>query len=191
MWHSTDKYRKIIYQSNHKFANKEKKCETPHFTDREIKELLIKALNIYCEEKDEIIRALTKIGNSVFDTTEFEKKREELSAEMNAVVGLIEELIAENASRLRDQTEYNRKYDALADRFENAKKRHDEADAEINRLLFEKNKTERFLKELKKLPETVTEFDEDAWYALVDYPTAYRDGRVVYRFKDGKEVTVK
>lgn len=127
----------------------------------------------------------------MFDTTEFEKEQDELSTEMNVVAGLIEELIAENASRLQDQTEYNRKYDALADRFENAKKRRDEAAAEINRLLFEKDKTERFLKELKKLPETITEFDEDSWYALIDYLTVYRDGRVVFRFKDGKEVEVK
>ena len=37
VWHSTDKYRRVIYQCNHKFKN-EKKCSTPHLTEEEIKE---------------------------------------------------------------------------------------------------------------------------------------------------------
>ena len=44
VWHSTDKYRQVIWQCNHKFDNDER-CTTPHFKDDEIKAFFISAVN--------------------------------------------------------------------------------------------------------------------------------------------------
>ena len=44
VWHSNDKYRKVIWQCNNKFKNK-KKCKTPHLTEEQIKEEFVKAFN--------------------------------------------------------------------------------------------------------------------------------------------------
>lgn len=43
VWHSNDKYRKVIYQCNHKFKGKEK-CSTPKLEEGQIKELFVKAV---------------------------------------------------------------------------------------------------------------------------------------------------
>ena len=40
VWHSTDKYRKVIYRCNRKFDGDEK-CGTPHVTEEEIKECTV------------------------------------------------------------------------------------------------------------------------------------------------------
>jgi len=189
VWHSTDKYRKVIYQCNHKFDGG-RKCDTPHFTEDELKGFFVKAVNLYCREKDEIIRVFEEIKDRVFDTAVLEKECAELETEMNVVTELIKNLISENARKVQDQKEYNRKYDALAERFEKAKAKHDEASSEISRLLAEREKTERFFRELKKLPDVVTDFNEDSWYGLVDFLTANADGSVVLTFKDGTEVGV-
>ena len=37
VWHSTDKYRKVIWQCNKKYGGKEK-CPVPHLTEDEIKD---------------------------------------------------------------------------------------------------------------------------------------------------------
>ena len=41
---------------------------------------------------------------------------------------------------------------------------------------------------LKKQPLAVTEWDERLWITLLDTATVQPDGRIVFRFKDGKEI---
>ncbi|WP_438839131.1 zinc ribbon domain-containing protein [Streptococcus pluranimalium] len=36
VWHSTSKYRRVIYRCNEKY-NREAKCSTPHVTEDEVK----------------------------------------------------------------------------------------------------------------------------------------------------------
>ena len=44
VWHSTDKYRRVIYRCNHKFDG-DKKCGTPHLTEEESKAVCVGACN--------------------------------------------------------------------------------------------------------------------------------------------------
>lgn len=54
VWHSNDKYRRVVWQCNHKFDGGEK-CTTPHLDEDAIKGLFVKAVNILYTEKVEII----------------------------------------------------------------------------------------------------------------------------------------
>ena len=51
VWHSTSKYRRVVYQCNHKFAGT-KKSVTPHLTEEEIKAVFVKAVNKLLKGKD-------------------------------------------------------------------------------------------------------------------------------------------
>ncbi len=66
VWHSTSKYRKIVWQCNHKFDGGEK-CTTPHLDEEEIKGLFVKAVNIFFREKDEIIENFNIIKNVLWE----------------------------------------------------------------------------------------------------------------------------
>lgn len=77
VWHSNDKYRRVVWQCNHKFDGGEK-CTTPHLDEETIKELFIKALNIFCTEKDEIIAALEMIKDTAFRTDELDAEQSRL-----------------------------------------------------------------------------------------------------------------
>lgn len=44
---------------------------------------------------------------------------------------------------------------------------------------------EAFIDHLKSQPDLITEFDEQLWYALVDYATVYSETDVRFTFKDG------
>ena len=77
MWHSNDKYRRVVWQCNHKFDGGEK-CTTPHLDEETIKELFIKALNIFCTEKDEIIAALEMIKDPAFRTDALDAEQSRL-----------------------------------------------------------------------------------------------------------------
>lgn len=54
VWHSNDKYRRVIYRCNHKFDG-DRKCETPHVTEEEVKAAFVRAMNEVITERDEII----------------------------------------------------------------------------------------------------------------------------------------
>lgn len=54
VWHSTDKYRRIVWQCNYKFQGGEK-CRTPHLDEKTIRNLFVKAVNTLFTEKERII----------------------------------------------------------------------------------------------------------------------------------------
>ena len=58
VWHSTDKYRKVIYRCNRKYGKDTPPCHTPHMTKEEIKQMFLKALNALVEAKEETIENL-------------------------------------------------------------------------------------------------------------------------------------
>ena len=60
VWHSTDKYRKIVYQCNHKFSGDEK-CHSPHVSEAEVKCWFVIAVNKLLLEKDEIIQNVEQV----------------------------------------------------------------------------------------------------------------------------------
>lgn len=54
VWHSTNKYKRTIYQCNAKYKG-EHKCQTPHVTEEEIKGWFLSAINQLLSNRDEII----------------------------------------------------------------------------------------------------------------------------------------
>ena len=189
VWHSNDKYRKVIWQCNHKFDGGEK-CSTPHLDEETIKGLFIKALNILCDDRDTIIADFEDIKDTAFRTEELEAQAEQFNQEMNVAAELIQKCIDENAHVALDQTEYAKRYDALAERFETAKAQLDKVQAAITQRQAQKKMMENFMAELHRLPETVDYFDEGAWYALVDFLTVYSKDDVRLTFKNGMEIQV-
>lgn len=96
VWHSNTKYRRTIWRCNHKYGNDEK-CETPHLTEDEIKEVFIKATNQLVDMKDEVISNYEDMKEMLFGTAQLESEQGKLEDELNEVAGLIEDCINENA----------------------------------------------------------------------------------------------
>ena len=46
-----------------------------------------------------------------------------------------------------------------------------------------------FMFELAERDEPITEFDDRLWLAVIDTVTAHADGRLVFKFQNGTEVT--
>lgn len=189
VWHSNDKYRKVIWQCNHKFDGGEK-CSTPHLDEETIKQLFIKALNIINDEKETIIAEFEEIRDTTFQTGELEAEAERLNEEMNVTAELIQKCIDENAHIAQDQSEYAKRYDALAERFDAAKAQFDRVQAAITQKQAQHKMMENFMAELQRLPDMIDYFDEGAWYALVDFIMVYGKDDVRFTFKNGMEIPV-
>lgn len=81
VWHSNDKYRRVIWRCNHKYDDG-KQCFTPHLDEETIKALYLKALWILGEERDEIIATFDAIKDEIYDTTELEAKSKGIGAKL-------------------------------------------------------------------------------------------------------------
>ena len=79
VWHSNSKYRRMVWQCNHKF-NKDEKCKTPHLDEETIKTFFISAVNKLLSEKEEIFENFQLLKDTVFDTTDLEKEQTECKA---------------------------------------------------------------------------------------------------------------
>ena len=113
-----------------------------------------------------------------------------LNGEVNTVAELIQKCIDENARVAQDQSEYQKRYDALVQRFETAKAKLDEAQAAIAKIKAQRQMMENFMETLRSLPEQVELFDEGTWYALCDYITVYGKDDIKVTFQNGTEIKV-
>ena len=103
------------------------------------------------------------------------------------VAGLIEDCIKENAHVALDQAEYQKRYDALVDRFDTAKARQKVLAQQITDRQARRQQIELFLEGLKKR-KPLTVFRDEDWLAMVDYVTVTEDAGITVTFKDGTEV---
>lgn len=185
VWHSNSKYRKVIWQCNHKFDGQ--KCATPTLTEDEIKELFLRAANQVIDQREQFIAIYEQVLSRSLDTTALESELSDLEAEINIAAELIEECIKENAHVALDQAEYQKRYDGLVSRFDKAKARHTEVTDLIAERMARKHQIESYLNELRNR-EPLTEFRETDWLAMVDFITVHSKKDIRVTFKDGTEI---
>ena len=76
-----------------------------------------------------------------------------------------------------------------ADRYEQAKSKYDELTAARDERIAKRDTIKRFLTELKKRNEILTEFDNCLWLTVIDRVTVQRDGSLIFRFYNGTEIS--
>ena len=190
VWHSTDKYRKVIWRCNRKYKKGEKKCKTPHLTEDEIKAAFLKALNSLWKDKAEIISNMEILLETMDDAGALEAERATLETEISALVERTQEIIAENARTAQDQTEYEKKYNAIAQQYEEKKARYDEVEGLITTVKAQRKNVENFIKTLRDMDGAFEEFDSELWGSMVEKVTVQTDGSKIFAFKGGYEIKV-
>ena len=189
VWHSTDQYRCVIWQCNGKFKGGNR-CETPHLTEDRIKEAFQEAISALITDRETLLEDGRLIRQALTDCTEIDRKLRDTEREMTVVAGLIDACVHENAMAAQDQGDYNSRYTELTDRFEALQ-------ARLTSLQGERAERERkgdvlsaFLLEIKELDGLDMAFSPQRWNAIVDHVTVYHDGRLVFSFQNGSNVTV-
>ena len=186
VWHSTDKYRRVIWQCNHKYDGEEK-CSTPHLTEDEIKAMFVTAANKLIGKKAAIISPLRASLDIAFDTSALEAETEKLQEELMVASDLIQKCIYENAHVALDQTEYQKRYDGLTARFDSAKAQLEEIDSAIADKKSRRAAIEAFLDTLAQA-DLMEKFDPALWCGLVDFVAVYDKDDVRITFKNGQEI---
>ena len=194
VWHSTDVYRTMIWRCNEKYTVKGRPCPSPHLRNDEIQNAFVRAINQVFEQKEEILSTLQEVLVGLTDTSGLELECERLQEEQDVVAQQMSRMIRENAEVAQNQAEYNARLQPLEERHEALKSSMLRAKEAISEQTGRRRKLEAFMRELSE-NDLLTAFDERVFLGTVERITVFKgaskgEKRLVFRFRDGTEVTV-
>ena len=190
VWHSTDQYKRVIWQCNGKFKG-EKKCLTPHLTEDKIRDAFREAVSKLIVDRTVLLGDGRLLKDALTDCSGIDEKLNEIEREMAVVAGLIDSCVRENAVTAQDQEEYNRRYDDLISRFESLQVKQTALQKERADRERKADALDAFLFELTEMDDLDMEFSPRRWNAIVDRVTVHSDGRLVFSFQNGSAVVVE
>lgn len=142
------------------------------------------------KDKQEIIVTHKEMVKTIFDTSSLENEQLKLEEELKIVADMVNNCINENARKLQNQDEYEKKYASLVNRFNTVESRLKEVKARIVEKQARRDEVEYFIDGLKK-QDLLTVFDENVCLSMVDYLTVHHDGKVDLTFLDGSKTELK
>lgn len=188
VWHSTSKYRRVIYSCNQKYKGTER-CSTPHVTEDEVKQWFISAVNQMLENKYEVLENIDILIQMV-NTDSIDERISSLETETEVVGQMVSNLIMGNARMSQNQDEYQIKYRQISDKYESLIKEIE--NLEVQKFSIAKRHKELldFHNVLKMQDGLLTAFDEFLWESIVE-SVKINSGKEIYiQFKNGTVATL-
>ena len=190
VWNSTSKkYRKTIWQCNDKFKG-ERKCQTPHVTEENIKKAFVKAFNILFDRKDEIIENCKLVASRLTDCTEIDDQIEKFKQELEVIAEMTRKCVSENASVPHNQEEYLKRYNSYVERFEETSKKLAVLENDKTLKNARCDSFENFINSFSETTGPLLAFDDELWLATVDKVIIKSDGVFKFIFKNETETEV-
>ncbi|MBR4659621.1 MAG: recombinase family protein [Clostridia bacterium] len=188
VWHSTDKYRKVVWRCNGKYE-RHTCCSTPTINDSDIAGLFLRAASRLRDMREILIGDCEALKEELSYTADIEKQINAVEEERFEVEALVAKLIQENATVKMDQTvynsrleNYNQRYDALGEKLGKLRQKQE-------RLGYQASLIGRFVSDLAMLEELPVDFSPELWNALVEKVTIQPDGTADFLFKNGVTIT--
>lgn len=189
VWHSTSKYRRVIWQCNHKFKNGEK-CKTPHLYEDDIKKRFIEVCNRIATDKEEFLLSCQQIVEMLSNTAALDRKIEAQYIYLNGLTVSMQEFIKENAMEAQDEDFYETKMaEYNAQKAEAEKVLHDLQDKRAARLS-RKELLEGLIRAMEHEDIVTDTFDGKLWLLLVEKATVSTDGKLTFTLRNGMEIQV-
>ena len=183
VWHSTDEYRRTIWRCNNKYEG-DKKCSTPHVTQDELEKAFVSVMQKVISEKEAIFAVCREVLDELLDTSELDRIATRLQDQALGMAECVRKLVEENAKVRRDQTEYQREYDALAAEHEKLSRQIQDVEAQKKDKSDRRRKIEVFLRILEEQEECVG-FDPYTFVVLVDRVVVGQDRKLEFYFRNG------
>lgn len=189
VWNSTTKYRRTVWQCNDKFKG-EKKCETPHLTEDNIKGRFLVAFNQLMKNRDEIVENCRLVQAVVGDFAGIDSELMETQRELEIVTELTRKCIEENAHTVIKPEAWGERYGGYLERYNKANDRIKELESLLHEQRLKFDALENFIADIEHRELVLTEFDDGLWAATADRVTVFSETKSVFKFKDGTELEV-
>ena len=188
-WHSTSPYRRVIWQCNRKYAG-DAVCETRHVTKEAVQAAFVSAFNSLISDRTALLEQHRAFMEEITDTVALDSRIAKYTEECEVVGELIRKAVEENARVAQDQDEYEARHNALVARYEAAKEKADDAQAEKHQRELRRARAAAFFAEVEGRTDFLAGFDEELWNCTVESVMVLVQGGFRVRFKDGLEVEV-
>ena len=181
VWHSTDKYRKVIWRCNAKF-NGAHKCATPHLTEDEIKAMFLKAYNQLMGNREQVIADCRLMLEMLSDHSKLDAQIQKAKEEIALVSGLVSACVHENAEKAQPQDAFNKHYNDLVNRHQKAIEMLEKLNAKRADKVNRERELRAFVDALSTSPLVLVAWDEQLWRLLVVKGVVERDGSIEFEF---------
>jgi len=114
-----------------------------------------------------------------------------LEEELTAVTEMLRLCIEENATNTMTEKTYRTAHTDLCRRFEETEARLTSLQKQRDRMKADAIAIGGMMFELGELDTLPIDFDEKLWQGTIDHVTVHADERVVFCFKDGKEIITR
>jgi len=188
VWRDHKGGEKVVWQCKNR--NKRAGCAAPYLSEAQIQGAFVSAYNQLLGDKTRYLEALEAICAEFTDLRELDADIAASMQEREVVAGLMQRAIEENAHAALDQGDYARRYNALRERYETEKVRGDDLAAQRRERVAKRARIRKFMEDLRKRENLITDFDEHAWNTLAEAMTVHGKDNLVVRFRDGSEIRV-
>lgn len=189
IWHSNDKYRRLVWQCNAKYKNSTH-CATPHLTEDVIQNAFVSVVNRIIANKGRYIAEYAASARELTDESELDKEDLELQAQCAETLSRIQDCVSDNARRPQDQAKYQQKYDALTAQYEDLKERLDGVREKKHAHIAKAEALRRFIAILRQTNAPLACFDESLWSATVESVTVFAEDKLSFAFKSGTVIEI-
>ncbi|MDE6789463.1 MAG: recombinase family protein, partial [Ruminococcus sp.] len=189
VWHSTSKYRRVIWQCNHKFQNGEK-CDTPHLYEDTLREKFVIACGKICENKEDFLTSCRQIRDMLSDCTALNEKINVQYQYLNELTAAMQAFIKENALHPQSEDFYNQKMAEYEQQKSEGDKVLKALQSKKASRLSRKDLLDGMIRQLKEHDMMVTAFDEKLWRIMVENVTVGTDGELTFLFRNGMKIEV-
>ena len=186
-WHSTDKYRAIIWQCNQKFTVPHPK-KMPVLRDSQLQTIFQTALAQLIKSQQLI--DWDYLITTTSDTTDLEEQALQQASEIEVTTKLINQAITHNAHHSQNQDDYQERFTQLKTRQREAIAAYQATTAEIERRAGIKAKLTRFKKTIQNA--TLShDFDRATLHALCQRIQITPSGEASVIFADGTKLPLQ
>lgn len=189
VWHSTSKYRRVIWQCNHKFKNGEK-CTTPHLYEDEIKKRFIEVCNRIATDKEDFIASCRQIVEMLSDTAAIDRKIEEQYIYLNGLASAMQQFIRENAMHPQGEDFYDTKLAEYEKQRTEGETRLKGLQSQKATRLSRKELLDGLAKMLEESGILIDKFDERLWRLMVEKVVVGIEGELTFTLRNGMEIEV-
>lgn len=189
VWHSTSKYRRVIWQCNHKFQNGEK-CKTPHLYEDEIKKRFIEVCNRIASDKEDFLISCQQIVEILSNTVALDRKIEAQYIYLNGLAASMQQFIRENAMHPQGEDFYDTKLAEYEKQRAEGETRLKGLQSQKATKLSRKKLLDGLVNVLEENGILIDKFDERLWRLMVEKATVGTDGKLTFTLRNGMEIEV-
>lgn len=186
VWHSTDKYRKVILQCNNKFDD-DHVCSTPHLNEADLQRWFIQAFTQYFEDRGVVVENLRYLRETCVDLDGIREKIAGVEAEMQTTADALRECIERNAAAKISEEEFREQYDELHDQFRKLEAKLDKLSSKMELAESDAAKLDEVIRVLEQTQEIPVDFDPILWRITVEKVLVGSDGVITFTMVGGKE----